>query len=174
MTDGEDYFQLFGLPRAYEIDQGTLDAAYERLSFEHHPDFFAAAAPEEQARAERAAAELNKAYAILSTPESRAEYLLELLAVGSELDPKQLPEGFLAEMFVLQEEVDEAADEPQRVRLAGRVDAALQEARVELQALFGDVLETPRSEILQAIQTNLNCEKYLLRIHHRLTETGSA
>ena len=104
MTTDETYFHLFGLIPSYEIDLEALDAAYERLSLEHHPDFFANAGPEEKARSERMSAELNEGYRVLRSEAERSTHLLELLRAEQELDSNQLPGGFLQEMFALQEE----------------------------------------------------------------------
>ncbi len=107
MTNGGNYFELFGLPQSYEIDLAALDAAYEKLSLEHHPDFFATAGEADKAQAERTAAQLNEGYRVLHCGAERAAYLLSLLSRENELDATRLPEGFLQEMFMLQEEVDD-------------------------------------------------------------------
>ena len=41
MPEPKDFFTLFGLRRRIEIDREALEAAYQRLTLEHHPDFFA-------------------------------------------------------------------------------------------------------------------------------------
>jgi len=173
MTTGSNYFEIFGLPPAYEIDLTALEAAYERLTLEHHPDFFSTAGKPEQAHAQRMSAEVNEGYRVLRSEGRRSAYLLKLLANGQDLNTRQLPEGFLQEMFFLQEELDELGDDGDaetRATLKSQVDARVQQALEERKALFAQTREQATAEVLQAIQTNLNCEQYLRRLLERLEE----
>lgn len=179
MTTGGNYFELFDLPQNFEIDLAALDAAYERLSMVHHPDFFSTAGPAEQARAERISADLNEGYRVLSAEGGRAAYLLGLLSAGHDLDSNRLPDGFLQEMFMLQEEVDDLeADAPEAARqpLKAQVEARLSKIRGETAGLFAR-LEAEAEQaapqevlqpVLQDVQTHLNCAKYLERLLARL------
>ncbi|MCZ6556974.1 MAG: Fe-S protein assembly co-chaperone HscB [SAR324 cluster bacterium] len=171
MTTDENYFHLFGLFPSYEIDLEALDAAYERLSLEHHPDFFANAGTEEKARSERMSAELNEGYRVLRSESERSAYLLDLFKAERELDSTQLPDGFLQEMFALQEEVDELAENGNGARaeeLKAQAEQRLQAVQAERSALFANVQNGAAAEVLQQIQSNLNCEKYLTRLLGRL------
>lgn len=106
-SPADDFFTQFGLPRQYPLDRKALESAYERLSLEHHPDFFANAPEGEKLRAERMTAGINEGYRVLSGDAARAKYLLGLFSGGKTLDLEALPPGFLMEMFELQEEVEE-------------------------------------------------------------------
>ena len=165
-----DHFQLFGLPRDYDIDRSRLDAIYERLSLVLQPDFFATADPGVKKVADLLAAQLNDGYRVLSSDPARAAYLVRLWASGRDLDTKMLPDGFLQEMFLLQEEVDEweESDREGLERLRGIVDAGLKEGRSQQAALFASAGDPPDVSRLQAIQTNLNQEHYLVRLWDRL------
>jgi molecular chaperone HscB len=174
-----DYFRLFGLPRAYEIDRAALDAAYRKLSFALHPDLQAASAPEAKRRSERLSADINEGYRILSSESARAAYLLRLLAGSARLDTRRLPPGFLQEMFRLQERIDElGADGPESERRAIRddVEARMHAAVAERARLFQEALARPEHdedpEPFQAIQSNLNQETYLQRLLERLNGEG--
>ena len=165
-----DHFLFFGLPRGYEIDRGRLDAIYEQLSLALHPDFFATADPSDKKMTDHLAARLNDGYRVLSSDPARAAYLVRLWAGGRDLDTKMLPEGFLQQMFLLQEEVDEweESDREGLERLRGIVDAGLKETRSHRAALFASAGDPPEASRLQAIQTNLNQEHYLVRLWDRL------
>lgn len=172
-----DYFKLFGLPRAYSIDLQALDQAYEKLSFALHPDFQAAlhtgSGSAGNGEPQRLAAEINEGYRTLRAEGARGAYLLGLLAAGRELDKRQLPPGFLQQMFVLQEQVDELGEdaEPEARRpLREAVQARLRETLAERARLFGAAGDPPTSDALQAIQSNLNQGKYLQRLLERLGE----
>ena len=177
MTTGKNYFKLFDLPQNFEIDLAALDAAYERLSMAHHPDFFTTAGSAEQAQAERISAELNEGYRVLRGEGGRAAYLLGLLSDGHDLDSNRLPDGFLQEMFMLQEEVDDlGSDAPEAVRLPlkNQVEARLSNLRGDTAGLFArlesarEMSQADLQEVLQKLQTHLNCGKYLERLLARL------
>jgi molecular chaperone HscB len=173
-----DHFRLFGLPRAYEIDQKALDAAYERLSFALHPDFQTGETQAGQARAQRLAAAVNEGYRVLRSEAERGAYLLDLLAGVVKLDRRQLPPGFLQQMFLLQEEIDslgEDARPPEAMTQARRslreaLEARLRDALAERARLFREGGSAPTPAQLQAIQSNLNQETYLRRLLERLKE----
>ncbi len=171
MTTGGNYFELFGLPQGHAIDLAELDAAYERLSLETHPDFFTTAGKDEQARSQRLSAEVNEGYRVLRSDAERSAYLLGLLAADGELDTNRLPSGFLGDMFALQEEVDvlkEQEDEAALAALRAQVEGRLAKVRGEREGLFAHAQNGAAGEALQDIQTNLNCEKYLSRLLDRL------
>jgi molecular chaperone HscB len=73
-----DYFQVFGIPARYAIDEAALEQRYKELTKLLHHDRFARA----DARARRASLErsvqLNEAWRCLKDPIRRAEYLLSL------------------------------------------------------------------------------------------------
>lgn len=174
MSVQSNYFELFSLPQRYGVDGQALDAAYERLSLEHHPDFFAASPEAERREAERVSALVNEGYRTLRDDTRRASYLLGLLAGARPLDTTALPAGFLQRMFALQEEVEELdgdGDAERTAELRGQAVEELEAIRTERERLFARAGTEPGQadlEALQAIQSNLNCERYLLRLLERL------
>ncbi|HKI97703.1 MAG TPA: Fe-S protein assembly co-chaperone HscB [bacterium] len=177
MTAQADYFELFSLPWRYEIDRSALEAAYERLTLAHHPDFVATAPEAERQEAERLSAAVNEGYRTLSRDAERAAYLLGLLAGGRELNTTALPPGFLQKMFGLQEEVEELGEvsdgggDGRRAELRAEAEAELETIQAERARLFTQAGTEPGQaalEPLQAIQSNLNCERYLRRLLDRL------
>ena len=171
MTTASNFFQLFNLPVVHGIDLVQLEAEYQRLSLETHPDFFSTAPTEEQQEALRQSAEVNEGYRILRSEPARAAYLLALLAQATELDTTALPAGFLEEMFFLQEELDDLEsnnDQKRMAELKSQITERLALVGSSRAALFQDALVNKTQAGLQAIQSNLNCEKYLQRLMARL------
>jgi len=166
----EDYFALFGLPRSHQVDLERLDAAYEQLSFETHPDFLVTAPEEERRVAQRISARINEAYRTLHSELERSVYLLQLLADKQTLDPQALPPGFLAQVFELQEQVDEveAASQGDTSALRQEFHDRLARVRQERAALFEAAAQAATPETLNAIQANLNSERYLQRLLTRV------
>ena len=68
-----DHFSLFGLPRAFALDEKMLQQKYLALQREFHPD---RAAPEQKLAMLQKSADINEAYRVLKNPVERAEYLL--------------------------------------------------------------------------------------------------
>ena len=102
-----DLFEVIGISIDFEINSEELEERYRRLSLELHPDFFEGAPEEEKRLSEKASVMLNTAYSTLREPTCRAGYLLFLFAKGKNLNERTLPDGFLQEMFFLQESLDE-------------------------------------------------------------------
>lgn len=129
-----DYFEIFGLPRRLALDEAALQRRFYELSREHHPDFHHGAPPEAAARALNASAQINTAYRVLRDPIRRIEYLVRLEEGGTPgeaaRDKVAAPPGLLAEMFEIQEALQEARDGG--LNETGR--AALQEHRARLEA----------------------------------------
>ena len=82
----QDFFALFGLPRAYPIDLAKLEQAYLDLQSRVHPDRHAHRSDAEKRLAMQWATRVNEAYRTLRAPLSRAQYLLELRGVDAALE----------------------------------------------------------------------------------------
>ena len=172
ISDDIDHFELMGMPHCFEIDSEELENLYQRLTLEMHPDFFGAA-PEEQKRlSEKSSVMLNAAYSTLREPASRADYLLSLFAKGKNLQTDKLPEGFLQDMFIFQESLDEILESGDQSALC-KMNEDLQDRYNFIESNYTSlfkILETSpeNTEILQQLQTQLNTERYLRRLLDRI------
>jgi molecular chaperone HscB len=110
-----NYFEVFELPQKLAIDMTALEKQFHRLSREYHPDYFAAAGPEERSRAVRMTALLNDAYRTLRQPIRRVEYLVSLY--GLKPDGSKVPQSLLMEVFEINEQLEE-------LRTAGKDDGS--------------------------------------------------
>jgi molecular chaperone HscB len=136
-----DFFQVFALERRLGIDVAALQRRFYELSRQWHPDFHQAAPPAEQARVLEASARVNAAYRALREPIARVEYLIRLeegrdTKEGAAVKPKA-PPALLAEMFEIQEALEEARsglDEATRATLiAQRAALTVRMAEAEAQ-----------------------------------------
>ena len=172
ISDDIDHFEVMGMPHCFEIDSEELENLYQRLTLEMHPDFFGAA-PEEQKRlSEKSSVMLNAAYSTLREPASRAGYLLSLFAKGKNLQTDKLPEGFLQDMFIFQESLDEILESGDQSALC-KMNEDLQDRYNFIESnyasLFKKLESSPENtEILQQLQTQLNTERYLRRLLDRI------
>lgn len=72
-----DYFQVFGIARAFAIDLTALERTYKDLTKVLHPDRFTRADPRARRASLAQAMRLNEAWRTLRDPVKRAEYLLK-------------------------------------------------------------------------------------------------
>jgi molecular chaperone HscB len=167
-----DYFQLLGIPRSFRQDGDDLRRRYLALNRHAHPDFHTGDTTEAQQLALTVASAVNDAYRTLNDPISRAAYLVELLGGKSSADDRAVPDGFLAEMMTLREELSDAKTQGDRQaadkmagelesRLAGMVDS-LGKMFAEFESTFG--CEAIRLDGLGRIRRQLNAISYIRRL----------
>ena len=167
-----DLFEVMGISIDFEINSEELEERYRHLSLELHPDFFEAAPERDKRLSEKASAILNTAYNTIREPTSRAKYLLFLFAKENKLDERSLPDGFLQEMFFLQESLDELLEKSDSIAL-NKMNEDLRARHDDIEScyapLFKKFKDLPEDiNILQQLQTHLNAARYLRRLLDRI------
>ena len=98
--------------------------------------------------------------------------MLKLFSQNADLDNRSLPEGFLKEMFFLQESLDELLESENKLELLTmKKDLMKRQKRIvsNFANLFKNLKENSnKSFLLQDLQTNLNAERYLSRLLERI------
>lgn len=136
----QDYFALFGLPRAYRIDAARLDQAYHAMQGKVHPDRHAHLPETERRLSMQWATQVNEAYRTLKQPLLRAHYLLRL--AGAETDHESntaMTPAFLMEQMEWREAVAEAraaSDHHELEKLAQRLEKQGAALRSEIESSF--------------------------------------
>jgi molecular chaperone HscB len=100
----KNYFEIFGLPVNYAVDQELLADRFLDLQKQVHPDRFAAGTDQEKRLAMQWTTLVNTANETLRVPLPRAIYLLKLSGIELEHNPALLPE-FLMDQIDLREEL---------------------------------------------------------------------
>ncbi|MDA0667059.1 MAG: Fe-S protein assembly co-chaperone HscB [Planctomycetota bacterium] len=122
-----DPFQLLNLPRGFDLDDCVLRGALIKASLQWHPDRFALGTEEQRDKAEDHMADLNEAFAMLSSPLQRAETLLALSGFAlNEGTDQTSSAAFLMRMMELKEEADDALKSDDVVRI-GEMRRRIQE-----------------------------------------------
>ncbi|HEY2468984.1 MAG TPA: Fe-S protein assembly co-chaperone HscB [Terracidiphilus sp.] len=156
---GGDYFSVFSLVPALDLDLGMLEHQFHKLSRKLHPDRFARAAENEKEWSLADTALLNDAYRTLRDPIRRTEYLLKLRGAeigeehagrnrkgvpedgssSSELrrDPSRVPADLLEEAFDLNMQLEEM----RMARKMGETDPELQSSLEQAKKKFDDMLD---------------------------------
>jgi molecular chaperone HscB len=147
---GGDFFQVFALPRGFQIDLPALEQEFHRLSRKVHPDRFARAGENERQWSLADTALLNDAYRTLKDPLYRTEYLLKLegAEIGPDLDPdhsgkggkdpSKVPADLLEEVFDLNMQLEDM----RMARKMGEEDPELQASLTAAKEEFNGLLET--------------------------------
>jgi molecular chaperone HscB len=105
----DDFYTLFGLPRAYAVDAARLDARYREIQSQVHPDKHAHLSDAEKRTAMQWASRANEGYQTLKQPLERARYLLHLAGHDAEVETNTaMPAAFLMAQMELREAVSDA------------------------------------------------------------------
>lgn len=109
------FFELFGFPESYVIDEGALTERFRDLQRQLHPDKFVSRPDSERRWSMQAASVVNEGYQTLKSDLGRATYLLQIngICIDEETDTKMDP-MFLMEQMELREslEMAESAADP--------------------------------------------------------------
>jgi len=172
-----NFFEILNLPYTYDLDLKLLEEQYQQLVIELHPDFYANSSKLDKKQSRESSAWLNQAYSILKAPISRAEYLLELLTHGKKFDQQRLPDGFLEEVFVLQESLEELLIEEGHSFEVETFEADITERLERLQSQISEQFSQierecgDREKALENIQLNLNVGRYFQRLLDRISRS---
>jgi molecular chaperone HscB len=161
----KNYFELFGLPTAFEVDTEALAEHYLELQRVVHPDRYANASERERRLAVQAAGHINEALEVLKEPLARARYLLSLFGVqvdaGSETTSDPM---FLMEQMELREALAEARDQADPY---GAVSAVMSRLRGQSDTLIAELtcqFSDPTPENLDAARENVRKMQFLAKL----------
>ena len=130
------YFTLFQLEPAFDIDAENLEQTYRALAARFHPDKFASASAFEQKQAVMMSSTINDAYRTLKNPIDRAAYLLKTLGIDADA-PEHT--SFAPEFLMQQMEWREALMDVQMAQNNEALRALDQEISCEQDKLYQDL-----------------------------------
>jgi len=158
----QNYFELFGLPVGFELDESLLKQAFHKLQSAVHPDKHAGASEHDRRLSLQYATHINEGYEVLKKPVSRAIYLMLLKGVdvaaneNPELDPI-----FLMEQISLREELDDLADDEDLDGLVAyktKVNQVIEELEQDFGAAY-------QSEQLEQAETSIHHIQFMLKLY---------
>lgn len=173
-----NYFEFYGIPVSFQVDASALRRLFLQNSKKYHPDFHTLAEASEQANMLDLSTQNNEAYKILSDPDRRIRYVLELKGlIGEEGNQPPLPQAFLMEMMDINENLMELEFDPDPARHA-RTLQALELLENNLLEAVRPILET-WSEVdgvqpLEPVRDYFLKKRYLLRIRENLSKFAAA
>ena len=116
----DNFFALFEQPVQFEVNQDSLDQHLRLLQKRYHPDNVAknqADIAQAQLQSEKYSALINQAYQTLSSPDSRASYLLDIADQAQNLEHSIADLDFLEDAMEMRMELDEATEDKNRLSL---------------------------------------------------------
>ncbi len=140
-----NHFELFGLPRDFDLDPELLGERYRELQRAFHPDKFAGASALEQRLSVQRAAQINLAFHTLKHPLERARYMLELHGIHAKEGSGQVDQEFLLQQMEMREALAEVRNRPDPAaalaELAGEVKQQMDAVVQQLSGQFRDASE---------------------------------
>lgn len=136
-----NYFDLFEMPRTFQVDAAELESRYKQLQAAWHPDRFTGADDSKRLQALQKTSLVNDAYVTLKSPLKRAAHLLALQGVDAE-EHNQAHFGadFLYRQMILREQLealgeqeDMAGLDAMKAEVSSETNAVLE----EFEALYG-------------------------------------
>ena len=166
-----NYFEFYGLPEAFNLDEVLIKKKFYQLSKEYHPDFHANEDDSKQQEILELSTLNNKAYQTLLNPAKRLEYILRLHDLVSEGAKPQLPSDFLMEMMDINERLMEVDDSDQLAAINTEVleiDDDINQKLHHLTVGYSQLDDTAKESRLNDILDIYYRQKYLLRIKESL------
>jgi len=170
-----NYFELFGLPAVFSVDQEKLSEQYRYLQTVVHPDKFANASDYERRVSVQKSARINEAYQILKQPLSRAQYLVEYLSEVNGVELRNDSDVKMDSNFLLQQmEVREKLD---KIKLNKNLNGELtiiandiHQNKGNIEKDIGKLFEHNAKDNLQEIAGLVNRLQFLSRIQEEISE----
>ncbi|MGO3887080.1 MAG: Fe-S protein assembly co-chaperone HscB [Psychrobacter sp.] len=119
-TQFDNFFALFEQPVQFEVNQDSLDQHLRLLQKRYHPDNVAKNQTniiQAQLKSEKYSALINQAYQTLSSPDSRASYLLDIANQAQNLEHSIADLDFLEDAMEMRMDLDEATEDKNHLTL---------------------------------------------------------
>lgn len=169
-----NYFEFYDLPVSFKIDEGMLKERFYANSRKYHPDFFTLEPAAKQEEVLELATINNKAYRILTDPDSRMQYILDIQGVMEEEGKEKLPQDFLMEMMDINEvlmDLEFDFDREKLNQIRAKIDAFEAEIYESVKPVIDQYEDTPEGNAsLSTVKEYFLKKRYLLRIKENLSK----
>ncbi len=169
MKLSQNYFELFGLPVTFDIDQQKLAESYRKLQKVVHPDKFTSASEQERRIAMQQASFINEAQETLKDPVARASYLLTLHGVDLNLEQETTSDSlFLMEQLELREQLSNVKNADDSWAALDAVMAEVNRCSKQILAKVSRGFENPTPEQLEDVRENLRKMQFLQKLQRQV------
>lgn len=157
-------FETLGVACSYRIDREKVERAYRTRLATSHPDAVGESTAIDPAT-------LNQARTLLLDDEQRAVRLLDILGGPASSACKDLPDGFLMDMMMQRQEIEEAIEsggDAEREEWENWGIQQRRDYRERVADMFDQIDPEPRQDDLRAIRMELNAWRYIERLIEQL------
>ena len=141
-----NFFELFGLPVAYDVNLNQVQQHYMDLQKQVHPDKFANGSDQEKRLSMQQTSWINEAQTTLKDPVLRAIYLLKLSGVDFSLENETtMDAAFLMQQLEMRERLENIKDETDPL---DRLDEIAKEVKTEMTTMMKCFVQSFESEKL--------------------------
>jgi len=164
----QNYFELFGLPAAFDIDRERLQTELRQLQASYHPDRFANGSDRDRRMSVQLSSWINQAHETLQDPVKRARYLLEISGAETADDSATTSDtGFLMEQIELREEIEACREDADGLQRSQQVVDRLQQRADQLAGEFVSCFAA--ANLAEAMQISQKMQ-FIQRIQQQLDE----
>jgi molecular chaperone HscB len=167
----QSYFELFGLPERFDIDNTAMGSAFRDLQAKYHPDRFINADDKARLLAVQTTGFINEAHETLKSSRLRARYLLIQNGIDFNDEIDTTKDGsFLMHQMEIREALEDVSNAKDPL---ARIDDIAQEISGEADALKDDFVEKMEEGKLECAKDAVLKMKFFERLcqeSKRLTE----
>jgi molecular chaperone HscB len=174
-----NYFEFYGLPLSFNPDTALVKQKFYEFSKKYHPDFYINESEEKQSEVLEMSTINNKAYQVLTDPQKRLPYILELKGLLAEGEHYVLPQEFLMDMMEINEVLMDLQFDPDAEKLAAvkvdvsAVDSGIQKEILALTDSFETKSEAEQAILLGSVKDLYYRSKYLVRIKESIEKAAA-
>ena len=141
-----NFFELFGLPVAYDVNLNQVQQHYMDLQKQVHPDKFANGTNQEKRLSMQQTSWINEAQTTLKDPVLRAIYLLKLSGIDFSLENETtMDAAFLIQQLKMRERLENIKDETDPL---DRLDEIAKKVKTETTTMMGSFVQSFENEQL--------------------------
>jgi len=151
-----NYFEMFGLPVGFIVDNAALATHYRELQRVVHPDRYAQGSAQEQRLSLQQATLVNEAYNTLKNPLKRAQYLLLLHGIDTNAMQETTKDtAFLMQQLELREALANARqqEDPHATldelmhQISGMIKKLVAQMAMQFESATAEQLEQARESV---------------------------
>lgn len=169
-----EYFDFYGIPVSFLLDENFLKKQFLKKSREFHPDFYTQESEQKQEEILKSSTFNNTAYKVLKDFDLRTKYILTnretLLGEGQD----KMDQSFLMEMMEINEALMELKFDPNEAdtkKLTAQIEAFEKSLKDDVQPFLEKDYNALSQDDLESIKQYYLKNKYLKRLKENLNNT---
>ncbi|MBM7074305.1 co-chaperone HscB [Shewanella sp. 202IG2-18] len=170
-----NYFELFGFPVDYSIDNAQLSERYRDLQRAVHPDKFANSSEQQKRLAVQKTAQINDGFQTLKNPIRRAEHMLALRGLDISHDTSTVKDRmFLMQQMEWREALEEIRDQNDPHQAVDHLRMSFSEHQKSINASLVNSLTSMTEEDNNFAADQIRKLKFMTKLEDELTRIEDA